>query len=401
MTPGNAGLVAQGNDESVVQLLARVREQVSILLEAERIVRGGLTIFGVDLLHELPQEFSGDLEVAKQFLEGLQKFNKASKWRNFDGQISMIQWAAQMVVAAGQLQKLGEATQKTYQLAQWASDARATLGGTAAWTVAYRTEVGRIIADLKVLPMKDVPKRLEEAVKLITGLKDSYALEYMQTHKKYRLSHDQERQRNAILDSSHYRGLRQLCAIELLPAAKFHQIDRALTALVPCNAVSEQALKERTPFCTKCELKPADQNTNEVRHMLLEGEQRIDQLLDEWSKILLDEFARTPERKELLTANHRIAIDAFVAQREFPQPMTHDFLAATKLMLSELVGIPLTSDRLIDGLKLRAGPVTIEDLNQRFADLMHSLRAARDMGAVRIIFREEDLPEPNPPQEHD
>jgi len=82
----------------------------------------------------------------------------------------------------------------------------------------------------------------------------------------------------------------------------------------------------------------------------------------------------------------RKLIDAFLASRQLPAPMTSEFANAVQKALSGLEKIEVKGDEIKQALLQGGLPATPDDLRMRFDVLMNNLCKGKDSIKLRIII---------------
>ena len=92
------------------------------------------------------------------------------------------------------------------------------------------------------------------------------------------------------------------------------------------------------------------------------------------------------DQPELLPPASKALIDAFLAVRKLPEPVTADFASAVQEALSGLEKIIVTSGELRQTLLAGGSPATPEELRKRFDMLISERGKGKDASKLRFVI---------------
>lgn len=148
-------------------------------------------------------------------------------------------------------------------------------------------------------------------------VKDKYIDLYYSEHKKKRLDINDAQKRGKIQESRTLLTLKKLRGIEILSVAKLTDLENELSDLKVCYELTPEELKS-SPVCPHCHFH-LDDNVKPVFGKLDNIEMRLDSLLEEWTKSLLDTISDpiVESQKEYLSEAQQKAIDDFIETEGF------------------------------------------------------------------------------------
>jgi hypothetical protein len=107
-----------------------------------------------------------------------------------------------------------------------------------------------------------------------------------------------------------------------------------------------------------------------------------------WTKQLLNDLADPviQENFELLKPAQKKVLNAFIKDKELPDELSAEFLAALKEALSGLAKLPVRIDDLKKALFPDDGPATAQEFKERFGAYLEQCLKGRDANKVRLVI---------------
>lgn len=220
----------------------------------------------------------------------------------------------------------------------------------------------------------------------LSKVKDKYIEIYFEDHKKKRLDITDARRRGLIQESASLAKLRKLRGIEIVSSAKLTAIEQDLSGLSVCYELTPEELKSNH-ICPHCHYRIGDPAKN-VYGQLSNIEDRIDDLVEEWTKTLLNTVSDSivAARKEYLTADQKQVIDQFVSAGELPSRVDDFFVRAVTALLQGFEPVVIDTDALVH--KLEALPPLDEAaFTAKIKDILSSYTKGKDSKKIRIIVK--------------
>ena len=124
-----------------------------------------------------------------------------------------------------------------------------------------------------------------------------------------------------------------------------------------------------------------------VGSVLGQVDERLDQMVEEWTKTLLNnlEDPITQANLELLGQAQRQPVSEFLAKRALPELLSQGFIQSLQDVLSGLDKVVLSIEA-VKGALLEGGmPATQEEIKRRFEAYLKEQTKGRDLSKVRIV----------------
>ena len=221
---------------------------------------------------------------------------------------------------------------------------------------------------------------------VLAKVKSKYIDIYFENHKKKRLDITDAQRRGKIQESRAMASLRKLRSIEILSAAKLTDIENELSSLKVCYELTPEDLKS-THICPHCRYHLDDKVRN-VYGVLDNLEIRIDDLLTEWTKTLLDTISDpiVASQKTFLSAEQQKAIDDFIASGELPKRVDDFFVKAINALLKGFEPVVIDSEDLMEKLE-QLPPMDEASFKAKVNDLIAAYTKGKDAGKLRIVVK--------------
>lgn len=160
-----------------------------------------------------------------------------------------------------------------------------------------------------------------------------------------------QQRRGKIQEGRALASLRKLRSIEILSAAKLTDIETEMSSIKVCYELTPEELKS-THICPHCRYHLEDKVRN-VYSVLDNLGIRIDDLLAEWTKTLLDTISDpiVASQKTFLSAEQQKAIDEFIASGALPKRVDDFFAKAINALLKGFEPVVIDTDDLMAKLE--------------------------------------------------
>lgn len=389
---GLAQKASQGDTEPVIKLQEKVSAQVARMLKAgSDLQQGKLGFWGQNLLREEEaKDWHARLDSLKKFTESLAPYNTVGKLKNLrvtqedlDGQKKNLE-----ILAA--VERLLELVVELGSTASYLSQAEMVLPAEHPWV--KQAEAAR-----KDIFEKISQDRTAEHAALILGngrqtlnqLKKDYITAYIASHSKARLGVAEDKTRNALRRDERLLALRVLAGVSLMPTSQLTAFEESLNGLKSCSSLDEPTLVT-TAVCPHCQFRPSAEQLEllPAANRLHKLDDDLDELLANWQQTLLEnlEDPFTQESLGLLPAASKKLIDAFLASRALPTPLTQEFANAVQEALSGLEKIAVKGDEIKQALLQGGSPATPDDLRKRFDTFMNERCKGKDATKLRFVI---------------
>lgn len=387
------GLIRDENahDEAVKQLRTRANELTERVVTVAQQVQTGLPCWGSELIPtEEREQQRRKLDDLKGFLEGLQAFNTPGKLKNFSKSLADVRAQTANLDLVKQIEELNRLVQELTPLTGYLATAAAVLPPQEQWRTqmetirsAWRTKLmdpaARNAADFR----QKINRALQKA-------KDDYRAAYFTLHKKARLGVNEDSKKKELLKDSRVACLDKLAkGVSILSYSTLTEIQTLLTKKVKtCFTLVNDDL-ESSPICPHCNFRPQEENLGASGVAILaQIDQQIDGLLENWTKMLLDNLDDPTAQKsiKLLPSEQKEAVNACLKVKKLPEQISNDLVQGIQQALSGLVAIPVKPAELLDALSEGGAPCTIEQLQVRFEAFMQKITRGKESSKVRLVI---------------
>lgn len=224
---------------------------------------------------------------------------------------------------------------------------------------------------------------------LLEPIKAEYIKFYFAEHKKRRLSHQETKRKNELLDSLTMYNLEKLRGLEILSGAKFDEIKRDLNGLKTCYELIPDDLQTK-PICPHCQYKISD-DEKIVLGRLESLEECAENLLADWEKILLETLSDSTvaEQKKYLSKNDAEIVEEFISSKKLPEQIDGNFLAAIRAVLKNYEPVIIDSDELIKNLE-NLPPMDEKSFREKFNEFISAYTSGKNFSTLRIIVKRKD-----------
>ena len=221
---------------------------------------------------------------------------------------------------------------------------------------------------------------------ILEKVKEEYIDVYYEEHKKKRLDITDAKRRGKLQESLALANLRKLRSIEILSAAKLAAIEQDMANLKVCYELTPTELRT-SHICPHCHYSLGDKAAN-VAGQLDNIEIRIDELVEEWQKTLLDTISDpiVASQKEYLNAEQQKVIDEFITTASLPKRVDDFFIKAIKALLKGFEPVVIDAEDLMDKL-MKLPPMDETAFKHKLNELVADYTRGKDEGKLRIIVK--------------
>jgi hypothetical protein len=179
-----------------------------------------------------------------------------------------------------------------------------------------------------------------------------------------------------------------LAGVSLMPTSQLTAFEESLNGLKSCSSLDEPTLVTAA-VCPHCQFRPSAEQLELIpaANRLHKLDDDLDQLVANWQQTLLEnlEDPFTQDSLGLLPPASKKLIDAFLASRKLPDPMTTEFANAVQEALSGLEKIAVKGDEIKQALLQGGSPATPDDLRKRFDTFMNERCKGKDATKLRFV----------------
>ncbi len=346
---GSAQLITQNSDDVVTLLQKEVGRRLGELVQTQQHLQGGYPLWNRPVIVEQEKTaLLADLQSAKTFLESLQVYSTAGKFKNFRYSVEEISAQKQGLTLLNDLQALRELLIELNPFVNYLSQAEMALPNDHALTARMQACKFDVLKALSSASERKSATFRQQTLQSLRVLKGDYSKAYIAAHTRARLGRSEDRRKGDLTHDQRLAALKQLATIDLLPAGQLAYWQEQLAALKTCFALSEQDL-QTAPVCPHCDFKLSSAvATASMDNRLTALDSELDTLLAAWTQTLLENLDDpiTKSSLDLLSAAYRMDIETFVACQQLPQELDQGFIQAVHEALSGLAKVAIPMDDL-------------------------------------------------------
>lgn len=226
----------------------------------------------------------------------------------------------------------------------------------------------------------------QKVVAKLDKIKSKYIDIYYEEHKKKRLGIDDAKRRGKIQEGQALSNLRKLRGIQILSGAKLTELEQDMAGLKVCYSLSPTDLKT-SPICPHCRFSLEDRAKN-VFGQMDNLEIRIDDMVAEWTKMLLDTLSDPIilDQKKFLKDSEAKAIDDFVASRQLPKKVDDFFVKSINSLLDGFEPVVIQMEDLMQKLE-EMPPMDEASFEAKIKDIVKSYTKGKDASKLRIVVK--------------
>lgn len=385
---GNAQAVATGSAEAVQQLQTKVAEIVAATAKLQSEAAGGFPFWGSPILtDDERQAGQARLLALKSFLESLQPYNTPGKLKNLKHDVGEIQAQEANLVALNDLATVRDLAASLGPAAAYLSEGSRVLPGDHPWQQRVSELRTMVRAEIESPPQRRAPTFRAKTGQKLAALQRDYVKAYLDLHQRARLGLADDQRRAKLLQDDRIKRLRRLSVIDLLSESSLKSVEERLKGLHLCYELIESEL-QAAPVCPHCQFTPTTEAVPfSVITALINLDDEIDQLLNDWTTTLLDNLddPTVAGTLELLSPSRRAIIQSFRQVRTLPSDLSGDFIPAIQESLAGLTKIVIKMDEIKAALQNGGSPLTPKELRQRFDALLADRMKNQEPTKVRVL----------------
>lgn len=390
LASGWAQKATQGDPDSVRELQDRISALTPRVLKAgSDLQQGKLGFWGQNLLREEEaKDWHARLDSLKKFSKDLSPYNTVGKLKNLRVTLEDIESQKKNLEILAAVERMLDLVVELGSTAAYLSQAEMVLPAGHEWV--KQAEVARKAMQEKLGKDRTV-EHAGEYRQTLNQLKKDYINAYIASHTKARLGVSEEKSRNTLRSDPRLQGLRVLAGVEMMNVSQLTSFEDALNGLKSCSALDEPTLNT-VAVCPHCQFRPSAEQLElgiPAAKALHKLDDDLDQLVVNWQQTLLEnlEDPFTQESLGLLPDASKKLINAFLASRALPDPITGEFANAVQMALVGLEKVVVKSDEIKQALLHGGSPASLKDVRERFeAFLKERCKGKEDPENLRFII---------------
>ena len=389
----NPALMDNPNDreKGVTELLQKAKEYTNSAVVAERRLTEGFELWGEPLANQQQVNMMRKAAnaVKDEFANYSAKFNTPAKLNNFS-------------LTSEQIDELGKQIELLKRIPEY---------------ITFKTECQDVVTYISSIEFIDLGSSMKSAIedgkaefreirdsimdgvagdvaagKVVAKLdkiKEKYIDIYFEEHKKKRLGIDDAKRRGKIQEGQALSNLRKLKGIEILSGAKLSELEQSMAELKVCYSLTPQDLKS-SPICPHCRFSLEDKAKN-VAGQMEQMEDRIDLMVAEWTKMLLDTLSDPIilDQKKFLKAQEAKAIDDFVSSGTLPKKVDDFFVNSINALLKGFEPVVIEMEDLMHRLE-ELPPMDESSFKAKINDIVAGYTKGKDTSKLRIVVKRKE-----------
>ena len=392
----NPALLDNPNDreKGVTELLQKALGLSNSAVMAEQKISNGFDLWGEPLANAQQIHFirKACTEVKNEFSNYSSKFNTPAKLNNFNLSYEQVEELEKQIGLVSLIPEYMTFKTDCADLVSYIANIEfIELGANFKSNIENAKAEFRAIRDDIMNGTKgDVAAQKVSTV--LTKVKDEYINFYFEEHKKKRLDITDAQRRGKIQESIELANLRKLRTIDILSAAKLTELEQDMAGLKVCYELTTLELKTNH-MCPHCRFSLADKTKN-VFGQLDNLENRIDDLVAEWTNMLLDTISDplVLSQKEFLTAQQAQAIEEFVSSKALPKRVDEFFVKSINALLKGFEPVVIETEDLMQKLD-EMPPCDVDTFKAKINQIVSEYIKGKDASKLRIVVKRRESEE--------
>jgi Asp-tRNA(Asn)/Glu-tRNA(Gln) amidotransferase C subunit len=333
------------------------------------------------------EKLSSLMQEAKDFLESLQAYNTPGKLKNFKYDATQIKGYQATFRRLKEVEDLQKFCGELGQLTQYLSAAEAMLPEDHGWVGESKNKRSELLAEIRKPAQRESESFKTDLLTQLKKLKSGYIKVYLDLYRKVRLSLAQDKEKKNLLQDYRLKQLRRLATVASINSVQLTQFDSQLDKVKTGIAISEKDL-ENEPRSADGFWPNMEDTSVSAETRLKNLKTELDRIHKAWTKSLLNDLADPviESNFDLLKPAQKKMLKDFMAEKELPDDISQEFLAALQSALSGLSKLSIKLDELKKVLFPDGSPATPAEFKERFTDYLDKLLKGRDPGKIRLAI---------------
>ncbi len=384
-------------DQAATDLQIEVGNRLHRLVLAQARLREGIVFWGRTVLAESQgmcdgqgAEWSAILGNTKNFLESLQVFNTAGKLRNFPHDVEAVTGRKIGLDLVHEIEDLVALVAELGPAADYLLAAQAVLPSDHHWRRQAEGVRGDLVAQIATREQRSAHSFRARAARTLRELKEAYQTTYLELHRRAHLGARDEARKTLLEKDRRLKQLKALDAVEIMPHQQLQTFGTTLRGLNGSPVLGRSDL-DANPVCPHTGYRPVANPAPAVSaaQVLASLEDRLADLLEDWTETLLANLADPAVRDNIALISDqdgKIGLEAFLAARELPNPVTGALVRALQEALTGLEKVEITAADIRDALACGGLPCSVQELQRRFERYVAEITAGKTAGRVRVVI---------------
>lgn len=391
LPPGQVLEITQGKEDVIVTLQTQVSGHVNELVTVIAAIRERIPFWGGHVLTQAElDQYRDQMSASKEFLEKLQPFNTAGRLKNFKFTAEEIAAQQGGLERYQKLKGLVELVASLSERANYLQRAEAMLPVDHEWQAKVKAAQTQLTHQLGERETREKSNFRREAEKSLDALKADYIHIYSAAYSKARLTQDEDKRKQRLMQDARLNQLQALSTIDILPTSQLNDWRNQLASLVPQVAIDTKQL-QTDPSPLSINFRPVSEDISiSASQRLSNLEEKLERMAGQWLNSLLDALDDpvTKANIDILTdAEAKTAINAFVKTKALPEILAANVIQALKEILTGLTPITISGEDITAFLFSEGSSAKIGDLEERFKDFLKEKCKGQALDKVRIVLK--------------
>jgi hypothetical protein len=386
----NPALLDNPNDreKGVAELLKKAQEMCNSAVIMERKLTDGFELWGEPIANTQQVEILHDAcaAVKNEFSNYAAKFNTPAKLNNFSLSYEEVETLGKKIAFLKRIPEYMTFKTECAEVVSYISNIEfLDLGASMKSEIENGKATFREIRDSIMDGATGEAAAQKVSAKLET-IKEKYIDIYFEEHKKKRLGIDDAKRRGKIQESAVLGNLRKLRGIEILSSAKLGELEQDMAELKVCYELTTTELKT-SPICPHCRYRLGDKDKN-VYGQLDHLENRMDDMVSEWTKTLLDTISDpiVKNQESFLKAQEAQVINEFVSSGKLPKKVDDFFVKSINALLKGFEPVVIDTEELVKKLE-ELPPLDEASFKAKMNDIVAEYIKGKDSSKLRIVVK--------------
>ncbi|WP_069472954.1 DUF6079 family protein, partial [Candidatus Marithrix sp. Canyon 246] len=374
--PSGLDIAITEYDQTAVELLQiRINQLLNQIVTVQHNLNSDLYFWGKPVLSSAEKSYyQQSLSTSNNFLESLLNYTTPVKFKNLKYSASKItaQWSGLKILK--NIKQLITILNELSPTVTYLNVAATNLPEQHEWIIEMQQLRDYLCQKISDVTQRNASGFSYHSQQQLNALKNQYIKAYILLHQQARLNPETEQIKQDLLNDKRLKKLKQLSPISILPHQELIEFEQKLLEFQSCNALTTKDLTATT-ICPHCQYKA--QETISVEYSLMELKYKLNNLYQQWTKILLLEIEKSHTYEDL---------EDFLISRTLPEQINRNFIKALLNSLSKLKQININYDELYQFIKRDGLPITAAEIETRFRDYIKRQIEDEDVEVVRIVL---------------
>lgn len=375
-------------DNGVSQLLSKAQELANSAVLTANKLNNGFDLWGEPLANttQVAMMQKACTAVRDEFSNYQAKFNTPAKLNNFNLSMEQIDTLSDQIAQMQRIPQFLDFKSGCADIVSYIANIEYIELGEA-----FKAEVDAAKSEFRsirdsIMDGTSGETAAQKVDAVLSKVKAKYIDIYFENHKKKRLDITDAQRRGKIQEGLVLSNLRKMRSIEILSAAKLTDIENEMSGIKVCYELTPEEMKNNH-ICPHCRYH-LDDKVKPIYGLLDNIEIRIDDLMAEWTKTLLDTISDpiVASQKKFLSAEQQQTIDEFISSGSLPNHVDDFFVKTINALLKGFEPVVIDTDDLMAKLE-QMPPMDEASFKSKVNELISAYTKGKDAGKLRIVVK--------------